>query len=82
MRRLLPLLLSCGLWLASLSGAWAHAALLGSEPADGASLAQPPDRLVLRFDEAVTPLDLRLAGPGGVTVLSHGAGKDLSLIHI
>lgn len=80
MRRLLPLLLSCGLWLASLSGAWAHAALLGSEPADGASLAQPPDRLVLRFDEAVTPLDLRLAGPGGVTVLSHGAGKDSDAI--
>lgn len=80
MRRLLPLLLLCGLWLAPLSGAWAHAALLGSEPADGASLAQPPDRLVLRFDEAVTPLDLRLAGPGGVTVLSHGTGQDSTTI--
>lgn len=80
MRRLLPLLLLCGLWLAPLSGAWAHAALLGSEPADGASLAQPPDRLVLRFDEAVTPLDLRLVGPGGVTVLSHGTGQDSATI--
>ena len=80
MRRLLPLLLLCGLWLVSLSGAWGHAALLGSEPADGASLAQPPDRLVLRFDETVTPLDLRLAGPGGVTVLSHGTGQDSTTI--
>lgn len=80
MRRLLSLLLLCGLWLAPLSGAWGHAALLGSEPADGASLAQPPDRLVLRFDEAVTPLDLRLAGPAGVVVLSHGAGGESASI--
>ena len=48
--------------------AWAHAALLGSEPADGTSLEAPPSAVVLRFDEAVTPIALRLVGPGGQVV--------------
>ena len=73
-RRLRPLLLLAALWLAPVSGAWAHAALLGSEPEDGASLAAPPAALVLRFDEAVTLLDLRLTGPSGAVALAAPAG--------
>ena len=62
--RLLALLLA----LALPGRAWAHAALLGSEPADGASLGGQPAAVVLRFDEAVTPIALRLVGPGGQAV--------------
>jgi copper transport protein len=64
------LLLMLGLCLAPLSGAWAHAALVASEPADGSSLDAGPPVLVLRFDEAVSLIDLRLAGPGGAVVLA------------
>ena len=62
--RLLALLLA----LALPGRAWAHAALLGSEPADGASLGGQPTAVVLRFDEVVTPIALRLVGPGGQAV--------------
>lgn len=48
--------------------AWAHASLLDSEPADGASLDAAPSAVVLRFDEAVTPIALRLVGPNGQAV--------------
>jgi methionine-rich copper-binding protein CopC len=44
--------------------ALAHASLLGSEPVDGASLAAPAS-VVLPFDEEVTLIALRLAGPDG-----------------
>jgi copper transport protein len=69
-RRLAALLLLLGLWLAPASGAWAHAGLIGSEPADGVRMAQAPGALVLRFDETVTLLDLRLAGPAGAVPLA------------
>lgn len=69
MRRLCALLLLLGIgWLPN-AGAWAHAALVGSTPRDGESLAAPPPWLELRFDEAVIPLELRLAGPRGATAL-------------
>ena len=48
--------------------ALAHASLLGSEPADGASLDAAPPSVVLRFDEAVTLIALRLVGPDGRAV--------------
>jgi copper transport protein len=43
----------------------AHATLIGSEPADRAVVAQPPATLKLTFNEPVSPLTLRLVGPGG-----------------
>jgi copper transport protein len=45
--------------------AWAHATLVEAAPADGAVLAQMPDRIVLRFNETVTPVFVRVLGPGG-----------------
>ncbi len=61
------------LMLAAASAA-AHAVLLDRAPAEGAELSAAPTRLLLRFDEPVTPVALRLidadghvlAGPGGV----------------
>jgi copper transport protein len=56
------------LWLLSLAQApqaFAHASLLGSEPADGAVLAETPKALKLDFNEPVSPLVLRLIGPDG-----------------
>lgn len=60
--------------LASLIGccaggpAWPHATLLDSVPPDGAMLAQAPASLVLRFDEAVAPIDVRLVGAQGESI--------------
>lgn len=50
------------------SDALAHAALLSSEPSDGAALAAAPTSVVLRFDEEVGFIQLRLVGPGGAEV--------------
>lgn len=35
--------------------AWAHAQLIGSDPADGAVLAAPPARVTLEFNESLNP---------------------------
>jgi len=43
----------------------AHAVLVEANPADGAMLAAPPERLTLTFNEPVSPLVMRLLGPGG-----------------
>jgi copper transport protein len=48
--------------------AWSHAVLLRAEPADGATLADPPATLKLTFSEPVSPLVVRLIGPGGETL--------------
>src|SRR4051812_25651999 len=47
------------------SDARAHAALVGSEPPDGAVLAEAPRELTLRFNEPVSPLAMRLVAPDG-----------------
>ncbi len=53
-------------WLIAASGqASAHAALISSEPADGAVVATPPSVLRLTFSEPVAPLVLRLFRPDG-----------------
>lgn len=50
--------------------AFAHAALIGSDPFDGAVLSKAPSRLALTFSEPVSPLVLRLvAADGTATVL-------------
>lgn len=59
--RVLPTLL---LWLAA-AQAHAHAVLLDTEPAHRAVLAQAPTRVVLRFNEAVTPISLRVLDSAG-----------------
>lgn len=47
--------------------AWAHAALVSSSPAQGASLSSPPAEVTLTFGEAVTlPQNpVMIVGPGG-----------------
>jgi copper transport protein len=45
--------------------AFAHAALVASDPADGAVLAKAPTELSLTFDEPVSPLILKLVEPDG-----------------
>jgi copper transport protein len=45
--------------------ALAHAALIGTEPTDGAVLAQSPARFALTFSEPVSPLVLTLTKPDG-----------------
>ncbi len=50
------------------TSAFAHATLVKAEPADGAVIAQAPASLRLTFNEPVSPLAIRLIGPGGGTV--------------
>ncbi|MGE5537318.1 MAG: copper resistance CopC/CopD family protein [Gemmatimonas sp.] len=47
------------------ASAQAHAVLLGSIPADGATLTSAPDQVTLTFNEPVTPIMLRLIGEDG-----------------
>lgn len=51
--------------LSMLSGASAHAALVGSDPADGSVLPTAPSAIVLTFTEPVTPLVVTLVSPDG-----------------
>lgn len=51
------------LWLALPATAFAHATLIGVEPADGAVLPTAPSRFSLSFNEPVSPLKLTLVGP-------------------
>ena len=48
--------------------AFAHASLVRAEPADGAMLAETPGVLTLMFNEPVSPLVMRLIGPGGEVI--------------
>jgi copper resistance protein C len=45
--------------------AFAHAELVGSNPAKDASLASPPQQLQLTFNETVSPQSITVAGPAG-----------------
>ncbi|WP_292382596.1 copper resistance protein CopC, partial [Mesorhizobium sp.] len=54
--------------MASTSQALAHAALIKTDPADGAVLAQAPARFSLTFSEPVSPLVLTLVRPDGTPV--------------
>ncbi|TJV37790.1 MAG: copper resistance protein CopC [Mesorhizobium sp.] len=51
--------------MASTNQAFAHAALIKTDPADGAVLAQAPARFSLTFSEPVSPLVLTLVKPDG-----------------
>ncbi len=45
--------------------AWAHAVLLATQPADGAALEKAPAGIVLRFNEPVAPVALRVLDATG-----------------
>ncbi|MGW0226921.1 copper resistance CopC family protein [Actinopolymorpha singaporensis] len=55
--------------------AFAHAALVSSDPKDGAVLDRPPRQITLEFDEAISrKFDfVAVSGPGGATYQSGGA---------
>ena len=57
--------LACALYAGNVLG---HATLVASEPGDGAVLARQPAEIVLRFDEAVTPIAVRLLDDTGASV--------------
>ncbi len=54
--------------LAAPNAAFAHAALIKAEPADGAVLEQAPTQFSLTFSEPVSPLVLTLVRPDGTPV--------------
>ncbi len=56
--------------------ALAHAQLRGSEPAEGATVAAPPQEVTLDFNEAVSPLVLRWIGPDGSITDVEGAASN------
>lgn len=70
--RLAALFLTFLTLTAEVGGAFAHASLVGSEPADGAALASPPPRILLDFNEPVAPQVLKLVRPGGGTEVIAG----------
>lgn len=73
MRRLLFVLIVLGAALSPLAPAWAHAVLLDSAPADRAVLAHAPDEIVLRFNEPVQPIAVRLIDADGRQVAADAA---------
>lgn len=60
------------LWATALCGqpAWSHAVLLETIPADRAVLTQSPSEILLRFNEAVQPVALRIIDAAGEQVAS------------
>ena len=71
MHRVVAALIAAAVVLAVLlqaPAAFAHAALVKAEPADGAVVVTAPSVLRLMFNEPVSPLAIRLFGPDGGTV--------------
>jgi putative copper resistance protein D len=61
--------------LIALAGpAWAHASLKSSTPGNGASLAEPPGEVVLRFTEPINPASVAVAvrGADGAAAVDGG----------
>lgn len=56
----------------------AHAALLASDPLDGAQLSLQPAAVELRFNEPVRPLMLRVLDRKGTTIASLAAGAPVT----
>ena len=60
--------------------AQAHASLLSTVPADGATIPGPPQSLQLTFNEPVSPLVMRLVRPSGqVVTLTNVVAADMSV---
>lgn len=82
MRVLLKVVLLALLMLVGTAPSFAHATLVGSVPADRAVLETPPETLVLRFNEPVSPLTATLIAPGetaGVPAELIPAGNELTV---
>ena len=79
MRRLallLAVILAAALQAAA---AWAHASLVRTDPADGATVAEPPATLSLIFNEPVSPLIMRLIGPDGETTTAEATAENVTV---
>jgi copper transport protein len=79
MRRLallLAVILACAVQSAV---AWAHASLIRTDPADGATVSAPPVTLSLIFNEAVSPLIMRLIGPNGETTTAEATAENVTV---
>lgn len=63
------LFLALAVLLGGAGPAFAHAAFVRSSPADGATIAAPPDTFSLTFSEPTSPIVLRLVRPGGDAVI-------------
>lgn len=79
-RRVLPAVVALILALLAPGLAFAHAALVDAQPADGGVVPTAPDRFMLEFNEPVSPLVLRLIGAdGSVTLLERYDLQDKTL---
>ena len=58
---------------------WAHASLVRTDPADGATVAEPPVTLSLIFNEPVSPLIMRLIGPNGETTTAEATAENVTV---
>lgn len=77
----IALVLATAALVASTVAAHAHAALVSSEPEDGAVAAASPQQFALTFNEPISPLVLRLIAPGGhVTTLANPPGRQATLV--
>ncbi|AMN41925.1 copper resistance CopC/CopD family protein [Rhodoplanes sp. Z2-YC6860] len=66
--------------LITASAAWAHATLVGSEPADRAMVPESPPAVTLQFNEPVSPVSIVLVGPNGASSTLKGVtAKDETL---
>lgn len=68
--------------LATPNQAFAHAALIKADPADGAVLAQTPTQFSLTFSEPVSPLVLTLVRPDGTPVALTSFRLDDQMVEI
>ncbi|SCM70684.1 Copper resistance protein C [uncultured Pleomorphomonas sp.] len=59
---------------------FAHATLLGSEPAEGSVVATPPAKMRLSFNEPVTPLVFKLFDPDGRSADVTATAQDNDLL--
>lgn len=76
------LVLAALIVLAPAAPAFAHAALVMAEPADGAVVARPPAALTLTFNEPVAPLVIRLMGPSGEPIALGGVVAENATVSI
>jgi copper transport protein len=74
MKRLRALLICVAVFFTP-GPAYGHAVLLESQPADGAILSDSPREIMLRFNEPVAPLFLRLVGSDGMAVAQESAAR-------
>lgn len=82
LRLLLPAALAGAILLghAPAQNALAHASLVSSQPEDGAILSEPPERVILIFNETVSPLRLQLVGGQGAIPLTDIVQHDTTVI--